>query len=312
MRIVFTALAIGLLLSHAVLARDIYVDNKGGDDVDNGSSPTSAGFGNGPYRTIAKAIRNADKGDRIILANTDEPYRESLTFQAGRNSGYVNEPLVLEGNGAILDGSVPIPADVWEHTREDVYRFRPARMSHQQLFIDGTPATRRHMSSDGRPPTLKRLEWCLFDGQIYFRCEPDKGPYSYALSCAGQTVGITLYEVRNVMISNLVVQGFQLDGINAHDSAFNVTIANVTSRGNGRSGISVGGASRVKIESCLVGNNGAAQVRTEGRSVTQIIDCDLLDNTAPPLVQQGGQVKVVKGPEPAEPAEPPAPAEPMP
>lgn len=310
MRLATAAIVICLLLlSRATIARDIFVDNLGGDDVDNGATATSEGFGNGPYRTIAKALRNADKGDRIVLANTGEPYRESVTFQAGRNSGYSDQPILLDGNGATLDGSMPIPANAWEQTREDVHRFRPPLVSHQQLFIDGKPATRRHMSADGRPPTLKRLEWCLFDGQIYFRCEEDKGPYAYALSCAGQTVGITLYEVRNVTISNLIVQGYQLDGINAHDSAFNVTIANVTARGNGRSGISVGGASRVKIESCLVGNNGAAQVRTEGHSRTEIVDSDLLDNTAPPLVQVGGQVKFVKGPEPAEPAEP---AEPMP
>lgn len=304
MRTLYFTLIVCLVWGNMAIAKDIYVDNLGGNDVDNGSSPRSAGFGNGPYRTIAKALRNADKGDRIILADTGEPYRESLTFQAGRNSGYANNPIILDGNGAILDGSVPIPASAWEHTYKDVYRFRPARMSHQQLFIDGKPAARRHMSADGRPPTLKPLEWCLFDGQIYFRCETDKGPYAYPLSCAGQTVGITLYEVRNVTITNLIVQGFQLDGINAHDSAFNVVIANVTARGNGRSGISVGGASRVRIESCLVGNNGAAQIRTEGRSITELVDNDLLDNTAPPLVQQGGQVKVMNSPEPAEPAEP--------
>jgi parallel beta-helix repeat protein len=291
----FAFAAICFALAHsAAYARDIHVNNLAGDDTDNGASPESAGGGNGPYRTIAKALRNADKGDRIILANTGESYRESVTFQAGRNSGYAGDPLVLDGGGAILDGSVQLGAGIWEHTNKDIYRFRPPRMSHQQLFLDGRPAVRRHMSEDGRPPTLKPLEWCLFDGHIYFRCEKDHDPYVYSLSCAGQTVGITLYEVRNVTISNLIVQGFQLDGINAHDSAFNVTIDNVTARGNGRSGISVGGASRVRIEGCLVGNNGAAQVRTEGRSITEIVDSDLLDNTAPPLVQEGGQVNVIK------------------
>ena len=59
-------------------------------------------------------------------------------------------------------------------------------------------------------------------------------------------MGITLYEVRNVVIRDLIVQGFQLDGINAHDGVFDALLKKVTCRGNARSGICVGGASRVR------------------------------------------------------------------
>ena len=103
-----------------------------------------------------------------------------------------------------------------------------------------------------------------------------------------------MYEVRHVIINDLVVQGFQLDGVNAHDSAFDVSLNGLTCRGNGRSGISIGGASRVTLEACLVGNNGAAQVRTEGQSHTRIVNCNLLDNTAPALQRDGGKVTVEK------------------
>jgi hypothetical protein len=108
-------------------------------------------------------------------------------------------------------------------------------------------------------------------------------------------VGITLYEVRHVVIRDLIVQGFQLDGINAHDGVFGASFIGVTCRGNARSGISVGGASRVRVEGCVVGNNGAAQVRTEGYSHTRVINSHLLDNTAPPVVREGGTVHVVEG-----------------
>ena len=50
-------------------------------------------------------------------------------------------------------------------------------------------------------------------------------------------VGITLYKVRDVAIGDLTVQGFQLDGINAFDGAFDIQLSGVTCRGNGRSGI---------------------------------------------------------------------------
>jgi len=93
-------------------------------------------------------------------------------------------------------------------------------------------------------------------------------------------------------VRDLVVQGFQLDGVNAHDGVQGATLAGLNCRGNGRSGISIGGASRVRIESCLVGNNGAAQVRTEGACHAQLVGCDLLDNTAPKIVRDGGKVVV--------------------
>ena len=103
-------------------------------------------------------------------------------------------------------------------------------------------------------------------------------------------MGVTLYQVRNVVIRDLIVQGFQLDGINAHDSAFDTVLRRVTCRGNARSGISIGGASRLRLENCLVGDNGQSQVRTEGYSHTHIIDCELLDTSAPAVQREGGKI----------------------
>jgi hypothetical protein len=280
-----------LTLATNLVARDIFVNNVGGSDVQNGAAPDSKIQGNGPVRTIAQGLRLAEKGDRLVLANTGEPYRESITLQGGRHSGHPDEPFEVVGNGAVLDGSLPVPSEAWEHVRASVFRFPPRRKSYQQLFLDDLPLTRRDVGPSGLPQ-LQPLEWCLFDRHIYFRAEDDRIPQNYRLTHAGPPVGITLYEVRHVVVRDLTVQGFQLDGINAHDNVFGSTIANCVCRGNGRSGISVGGASRVRLDSCLIGNNGTAQIRTEGYSKTWIINCDLLENPAPKLVQEGGQVFV--------------------
>lgn len=280
-------------LAGSAAARDIYVDNRSGDDRNDGSVVKSNSTGTGPCRTIARALRAAQKGDRIVLAGNDgEPYRESITVQGGDNSGTLAEPLVIVGNGAVLDGSQPVPHDGWEHVAGDVFRFRPHRLAFQQLFLNDRPAVRQPLADDFEMPKLEPLEWCLFEQAIHFRTEPFHSPQDYNLTHAALPVGITLYQVRHVVIRDLTVQGFQLDGVNAHDSAFDVLLYNLTARGNGRSGVSVGGASRVRIEACLIGNNGAAQLRTEGYSHTQVINSDLLDNTAPPVVQDGGEVTV--------------------
>jgi len=266
-------------------AVDIHVDNVGGSDLANGSSERTA------CRTIGRALRGAQKGDRIVLANTGQPYRESITLQAGRHSGTSDRPFTIVGNGAILEGAAPVPERAWEHAYGHVFRFSPRLKSYQLLFLAGKPGDRVAVGrADKDLPELKPREWCLFERQIYFCVEDSRLPHHYELSCSTLPVGITMYEVRNVVISDLVVQGFQLDGINAHDSVFGATLRGVTCRGNARSGITVAGASRVRIENCLVGNNGAAQVRTEGQSHTHIVQSDLLDNTAPPLVREGGKV----------------------
>ncbi len=272
-------------------AREIHVNNKVGDDRFDGSAAVIVGDETGPFRTLTRALDTARKGDRIILVNTGEPYRESVTLQGGRHSGYPDAPFEIVGNGAVLEGVQPVPVDTWTIVEGNLFRFQPTKLSFHILYLDGKPATRREVKSVKDVGLLQPLEWCLFQQHVYFRVESNRLPQSYALSYSAMPVGITLYEVRHVLIRDLVVQGFQLDGINAHDGVRETTLLTLSARGNGRSGISIGGASRVRIESCLVGNNGVAQVRTEGASHTQLIGCDVLENPAPRLVRDGGEVE---------------------
>ena len=281
-----------LLCAASVSARDIYVNNMVGDDANDGSAPAAAGDRIGPYRTITRALKAAGKGDRVILAKTDEVYRESITLQGADQSGWPQEPFELNGNGAVLDGTLPVPADAWSHYEGQVFRYRPPKTSFQLLYLDNRPAQRRAVSTREEIRDLKPLEWCLFDRYLYSRVEGDRLPQTYALSFTNLQVGITLYEVRDVVVRELVIQGFQLDGVNAHDGVHRARLTGLNCRGNGRSGISIGGASRVTVEACLVGNNGTAQVRTEGFCRAQLVGCDLLDNTAPKIVRDGGEVVV--------------------
>jgi len=281
---------LAVLFSCAMLsvasAKNLFVNNVTGDDKRDGSTAMTSGRQGGPYRTIRRALLGARNGDRIALADTGEPYRESVTLQASRHSGVVGHPFELVGNGAVLDGSQPVPKDAWEFASGEVFRFQPPRMRYQVLYLDGKPAKRKRVDAGEPRPELQPLEWCLHDRYVYFRIEKDKLPRQYDLSYTALPVGITIYEARHVIVRGLVIQGFQLDGVNAHDGVFYGRLEGLTCRGNGRSGISIGGASRVKIIDCLIGDNGVAQLRTEGYSHTVIVNCDLLDNTAPALVSE--------------------------
>ncbi|MFV1963839.1 MAG: right-handed parallel beta-helix repeat-containing protein [Pirellulaceae bacterium] len=288
------AVILGSVVTSGLFARDIYVDNVRGDDARDGSSPAVQGRLAGPCRTIGRALQRANNGDRIVLANNrGEAYRESVTLQAGRHSGLPNRPFTLDGNGAVLDGSQPVPPRAWQHVQGHVFRYRPPGMSYQVLYLDDKPAKRAAVSLGEGLPDLAPLQWCLYQRHIYFRAEKNRLPRHYDLAYTGLPVGITLYEVRHVVVRDLIIQGFQLDGINAHDSVFDAELVGLTCRGNGRSGISIGGASRVDITACLVGDNGAAQVRTEGFSHTRIRNCDLIETSAPALLREGGEVSLL-------------------
>lgn len=275
------------------MARDIFVSNVAGDDRRLGQDPQGTTPDNGPVHSIAKALRLAQPGDRIVLAATGQPYRESISITGNRLSGSQSTPFTIQGNGAILDGSAPVPGRAWQHYLGNTFRFRPARLGFQQLFIDDRPAEQRPVASpEGTVPELEPREWCLAGGYLYFCVDEGKLPQDYRLTHAALPVGITLHQVRGVTIDNLIVQGFQLDGINVHDGAFEVLLQGVTCRGNGRSGVSVGGSSRARIVDSLLGDNGAAQLRVDGYSHTAVESSQLIENTAPAVLQEGGELTV--------------------
>ena len=101
--------------------------------------------------------------------------------------------------------------------------------------------------------------------------------------------------VENVVIQDVTVQGFRLDGISAVNNAHGVQLLRVVARGNGRAGISVGNVSAAVIKDSLVGDNGKAQILTLPRSETQVIDTQILANTAPAFDRQGGKLTVEGG-----------------
>jgi hypothetical protein len=137
---------------------------------------------------------------------------------------------------------------------------------------------------------LDALQWCLHRGYIYFAVERAKLPADYPLSYASKPAGINLLAVQSVLIRDFVIQGYHLDGINFLNSCRMVRIERVTCRGNGRSGVAVGGASLVSLEECMVGDNGSAQLLTLPWSETHLHKCDLVSNTAPAWVDHGGKV----------------------
>jgi hypothetical protein len=210
-----------------------------------------------------------------------------------RNSGSATYPFIIEGNGAVLDGSGSIPVEDWEPAIGNVLSFQPKKLkSFQQVFLDGKPAERADIDSYDLLNQLKPKQWCRLGQRLYFCVDGGASAGDYDLQHSVHRVGVTLYGVQNVEIHDLVVQGFQVDGISLADSAFECKLIGVTARGNGRSGINVAGASRVNIDSCVLGDNGESQLRTEGWSNSVVVGSELLDNSAPAYSVEGGELTI--------------------
>ncbi len=283
-RLISKLLVAGFVASVAatVAARDLFVNNMAGDDLFDGGAPTSADHSHGPFRTLARALKSALPSDRIILAKTDEPYHESVTLAGARLSGSPLLPFVIEGQGAIFDGTRPAPPEAWEFVRGDVFRFQPEKKQFQQLYFNGRPALRHPVSGpSSRVPELEPREWALVEGWIYFRVDHGSLPEQYPLSYSYLQNAFTLYKAENVVINDLVVQGYVIDGIQLHDAHGPCVLNGVTCRGNGRSGVAVVSDSQAELQGCLIGDNGQCQVLVDTYSDCNLSNCEILANTAP-------------------------------
>lgn len=266
-------------LCSVVNARDIHVDNVAGDDRNNGSQAGGGAVDTGPLKTIARALWIAHAGDRIVLTKNAEPYREMLSVIGPRNSGLDDSPFVIEGNGAVIDGTGLINPEDWDFAFGEVFKVRFRYMAYPLLFEAEKPLPRLKVTSADDLKKLEVGEWASFGGQVYFRPAADRDISAYPLAGAGMATGITLFQVDNVVIRNLTVQGFRIDGVSAADAANLVRLEKVTCRANGRSGLSTGGTSKVIAVDSQMVENGAAPVRMEGFCKLKLGGCVLSPET---------------------------------
>ena len=290
-------------------AKTVYVNNTMGDDRFTGEREDFDVVEAGPVRTIARATELARLGDTISLADTGVPYQECVSLTNKNASGINAEfPFILDGNGASLDGRVTVEHEKWEHFKEiykndkdnppeyqgDIFRlhvakYYPNAVCYCMLFVDAMPVQNKSAEPMESPVgQLNELDAALYEGYLYFRPEKGKTPEDYKLEITALRTGITLNHVDHVVIRNLIVQGFQLDGIALANSATNVVIEQCTIRGNARAGMSVGWGSDVKAKRILTCANAFSEVLTLPYSRVKLEKSRLTGDYGKPWVDQSG------------------------
>lgn len=263
------------LVHQLASATDLVVDNVRGNDSQNDRGLVAGPASFGPYRSINRALAAALPGDRIVLVNTGQPYRECISLTGFDHSGSPSRPFEIVGNNATLDGTREPSYDDWQFVGDDIWQLAKTPPGYGLLTVEGEALTKLAISTGTSLSELTPLSWTRVGPHIYFRGERNRGPFDYSLEISDQTTGITLYDVQNVVIRDLNVRGFRIDGMNAHDRVYGAVLLNVRSFQNGRSGITVAGASEMTIRQSTAEQNGVSQLRVEGRGAARLVDTKL-------------------------------------
>lgn len=255
------ALAWLLVMGGVVRGGTIYVDSRLGNDRYDGRAAAPEGDSSGPVQSLAAAARRAGAGDSIVLANRGTPYYGSLTLFGARHSGAGELQFAIHGNGSTLSGAKPIAKGCWRHVAGDIWRVTPLHKTYYQLVLDGTAVPSADCDAQSKTrPEIPDGQWCAWQGAIYFHVPPGVNPDTMSLALADEPVGITLLDAEKVLIRDLTLKHYRLDGINAHDRCKNIVLENVTLEANGRAGLAVGGTSQVEVRDSHVQQNRAASV----------------------------------------------------
>ncbi|MBA3315159.1 MAG: right-handed parallel beta-helix repeat-containing protein [Planctomycetota bacterium] len=275
-RIVWT-LSILLIPSFALpaSAKVIYVNNRTGDDVHDGTSPEVGAARAGPVRSLTRARVLIGPGDEVEIANTGDPYFDSLRLIGGRASGVASHPTVVRGNGAILDGSETIDPNDWVALGNGLWRLDPKRKGWFRLVRSSEVVTEAAHADSAGLPNPAAGSWAAWRGSIYYRALAEELPPLEPYRLATREAGIFFYGVHDVIVENLTVRHFRLDGVNAHDQTRRVLLQNVVSEKNGRSGVFVGGSSSIILQGGSTNDNREASLLIHERAKADVREVKL-------------------------------------
>ncbi len=272
------------IASVSASAAEVFVNNRQGNDAFDGHAGEIISATRGPVRSISRGLSLCQPGDILHLANTGVPYREPISLSGDQFRGIGPLRFVLRGHGAVLDGSQAIPLGRWRRINPSLWQFAPNRKGYYLLMAGGDTQLERIETPYGEQPKPQPNQWTVSNGSIFLGTDRLIEPAMLDLRIAGRTTGLTLHDVDSVVIEDLTIRHWRVDGISLHDLSRNVTLQNVTCEENGRAGIFVGGSSSASLQNVTANKNGKYSILVRERGVIRI---DNEDNISPqPVVEE--------------------------
>jgi hypothetical protein len=300
----FAVVAVWFGVGAAACGRDIYVDNAAGDDRYDGGSRTAQYGRRGALRSLQRATTIARPGDRILVLNTGMSLRESVAIdgrrQPGGTPGY---PIVIEGNGAVLDGTIPVePGD------GNAFGFGLFRLddvggpthARDWLFVNGTPAPRGRDGSSTARPQLAVGQFAVWQGWFAFRAEPGKTLADYRFAFSKRDCGVAVYRSGYWKIRDLTIRGFRGEGVQVRGPCTEIAFERCRFEFNGHAGAAVGNLASPTFADCHATHNGRVGVVVNNHARLKLERVKLSDNPKDSIVEIGARVETIAGePRPA-------------
>lgn len=269
--------------SAPTLAPTIHVHPSLGDDAWNGLSADRSG-NDGPVRTFAGAMRLLKPGHALRLA-AGQTFRETLHITVG---GTPEAPLIIEGQGAIIDLGVDVTQGPWtadgqawilDRTEPDWGNAAVWQMA--RLFVGSSAIC----PIDPRRGALLQPGQCerTAEGKLRVmfpaRESPTSGHRIIMTAPFGQSA-VAIAGRSNITIRDLTCRYSGNDGVNIHNKAQNIRLHRITAEFNADEGISAHGQSVVEAEDCIVAFNGsqAGGIADVMSSVTTYRRCLIFGN----------------------------------
>lgn len=253
---------LALFAAAGLTAATVHVDNVKGDDANDGSAER-------PVASIERGLALLKRSDRLEVApNGGKPYRRPYPGAVGRSldirlGGTAEQPMVIDGNGAVISGLSAVPADRWKEAGNGVYELPFWPMSNMYkhyakqdywlpesriFFVDGKAAanclTRAEMEK-----TPGGFWWSRRQRKLFFR--PPEGK-----TIAELTVELPANAGFYVLADHVRVENFTVilswnDGFDAAGDPRGVHYRNCVAIDNCGQGFSCHGTSVVLYEDCV-------------------------------------------------------------
>lgn len=241
---------------------------------------------NGPFKTIAAAIKAARAGDTIKL--TPAVYKESIVLHD--KAGELSRPITIDGQGSTLDGSDELDLSQWESLPNDLYRkvhllrMDPAILGRWFFLIDGK-MQRMNRCSKGPSEPLKKSgelgynEWTFVSEEdaFYVRVKPGT-----RIAAPMRSSGVAMSgNNKHLVIRNTICTHVYNDGYNIHGWCRDVHFENIKAFECGDDGVSAHDECEydcvgLDIARCATGITDTVLASTHYRNVT-IRECDGYD-----------------------------------
>lgn len=259
MRVLITLLFLPMAFAYSEV---IHVNNLTGDDRSDGSESA-------PLRSIARALEIAGISAEIEIANTGIPYPGGNVLRRG--GGTPEQPMVIEGNGAVISGLEAIPVEQWMAVEPRIYSlpFWPMsnllKVSKSPLHWVGVPTI---VWMDGEPGiNCDSLETLRKTAGGYFWDKPNRivlfhlpeGKETPKLEIPTGKTGLSVIgSVDYVEVRNLRSEYSWNDGFSTNGTGKNLVFRDCVAINNCGQGFSFHTHSGAIVEDCLIMRNASS------------------------------------------------------